>query len=643
MIKQWKVFNFKSVRTETELELAPLTIFAGANSTGKSTLLQSMLIVAQTLGHKVSSRSVVLNGALARLGQFDDLKSADSDANQIVIGWVCQPDRDVARSGGEAAPFQRSSPFFSRRERTLTSVSCDVAFDTQDTGEQREVTQVRPRLFSTILTAVMRDPDGGDTKCSMSIRRASNSDFADKRKWIEAVPEFAPGQARDSLDYQVDLDGDSLAELHDELPSAEPVGCTVRHFLPHRLSIGVDLPTETARAIVATVAGDNPRGAFRPRAAFRTSLVDRGTLVPSRAVDFIFNVLANYASVDQVESFREHCNRPSHDNASGVALDLFLEQLRRLPRTLRVELRSALADSAEFDDLVATSIRAGEIEDAAVLHYRLPAGIAEAGRYLDDFFARSVRYLGPLRDEPKSLYPLAPVADPADIGLKGEHTAAVLDLHKNLAIRYVPSTAFGDEEVEPTVVTRTLRTAVIDWLRYLGVADNVESQDKGKFGHELTVSVPHGGRPQDLTHVGVGVSQVLPILVASLLADSDTTLIFEQPELHLHPKVQTLLGDFFLSMTRVGKQCIIESHSEYIVNRLRRRVAASTSDSWAESVKIYFVEKDQRGSSFREVAMNEYGAIADWPEGFFDQSQREAEEILRGATKKRRARRERER
>ena len=182
---------------------------------------------------------------------------------------------------------------------------------------------------------------------------------------------------------------------------------------------------------------------------------------------------------------------------------------------------------------------------------------------------------------------------------------------------------------------------MIDWLRYLGVAENVESRDKGKFGHELTVSIAGSGTPHDLTHVGVGVSQVLPILVTSLLAEPDTTLIFEQPELHLHPKVQTLLADFFLSMTQLGKQCLIETHSEYLINRIRFRAAAAVkSNPWVEAVKMYFVERDTQGSLFREVNINEYGAILDWPEGFFDQSQRETEAILRAATIKRKAKRE---
>src|SRR5882672_6722060 len=91
MIASWKLFNFKSVKNETKLDFGPLTIFAGANSSGKSTLIQSVLLISQTLSHRVRSRSVVLNGSLTRLGQFDDLKSHGGDADQIVIGWECEP------------------------------------------------------------------------------------------------------------------------------------------------------------------------------------------------------------------------------------------------------------------------------------------------------------------------------------------------------------------------------------------------------------------------------------------------------------------------------------------------------------------------------------------------------------------------
>jgi predicted ATPase len=254
------------------------------------------------------------------------------------------------------------------------------------------------------------------------------------------------------------------------------------------------------------------------------------------------------------------------------------------------------------------------------------------------YFSQSVKYLGPLRDEPKALYPLGNSADPFDIGLKGENTAAVLDLHKARFVRFIPPTAFTEPAIpSDAAITRTLQAATSEWLRYLGVAESVDSQDRGKLGHELKVRIDQTAGDQDLTHVGVGVSQVLPILVMCLLAEPDTALLFEQPELHLHPKVQTLLGDFFLSMALMKKQCIIETHSEYLINRLRFRAAAAAPEkSVADQMTIYFVEKKDGRSQFRSVVVNDYGAIQDWPEGFFDQSQREAEETLKAAVKKRR-------
>src|SRR5580698_5246676 len=106
----------------------------------------------------------------------------------------------------------------------------------------------------------------------------------------------------------------------------------------------------------------------------------------------------------------------------------------------------------------------------------------------------------------------------------------------------------------------------------------------GKLGHELKVTTHGVERPHDLTNVGVGVSQVLPIVVMCLLAPVDSTMILEQPELHLHPAVQARLADFFLSIAKAGKQCIVETHSEYLINRLRLRSVQAMDDELSELV-----------------------------------------------------------
>jgi predicted ATPase len=171
----------------------------------------------------------------------------------------------------------------------------------------------------------------------------------------------------------------------------------------------------------------------------------------------------------------------------------------------------------------------------------------------------------------------------------------------------------------------------------MGVGSKIQTIDQGKLGHELKIATAEGQNLQDLTQVGVGVSQVLPILVLSLLADPGSTLIFEQPELHLHPRVQTRLADFFVSMTHLGKQCVVETHSEYLINRLRYQAAASQGRNVSDSVILYFVEKEGGRSQYRPVRINMYGVIEDWPRGFFDENEENAAAILRAGLNKRRS------
>src|SRR5262249_48954353 len=136
-----------------------------------------------------------------------------------------------------------------------------------------------------------------------------------------------------------------------------------------------------------------------------------------------------------------------------------------------------------------------------------------------EFFRFSVRYLGPLRDEPKPLYPLQALAGPTDVGPKGELTAAVLHLNERILIEYLPSATFASDDLTVDPRTVPLHDAVVDWLRYLGVAADFQTSERGKFGHELRIKTDNSSEFQDLTNVGVGVSQILPIVVTCLLAD----------------------------------------------------------------------------------------------------------------------------
>ena len=617
MITKWKLFNFKSVRNETELILGPLTILSGPNSSGKSTWTQSMLLISQTLSSRVSSRSVVLNGNLTRLGQFDDLRSFGSEAEQILIGWECSPQIDEQSAGFDGPGMTRRliGGWGFANER-LQNVSCELSFDVDPSSSQRDLMQLQPRLFGCSVSCLTRTRDSVDVRSVLRAARAGQP-----MAKVPQVPDLDSETAR-SLDYDIELDENSMEELRSDLTSVEAVGCTFRHFLPDRLSIRFDKTELEAARIFSAIYDQRPSIGYRTRYLYSE---DREIMIPESVVALLKERLGKIGQ-----------SLLGGDDIAPLSAQDWQERMRRLSRQDQFKLRQALQDQeTSLADEIRQIILSEKGSQYTLASNPLPRTMTNAVRYLNYFFSNWVKYLGPLRDEPKPLYPLAATTDPSDIGLRGEYTAAVLDLHKDRLITYIPTSNFVTPAVRVQTTARSLEAAVLDWLHYMGVAEKVETHDRGKLGHELKVTTSGTDMPQDLTHVGVGVSQVLPILVMCLLADKDTALIIEQPELHLHPKVQTLLADFFLSMSLLGKQCIIETHSEYIINRLRFRAASAPGNELSSLVRIYFVEKQEGVSSFREVQVNEYGAIVDWPDGFFDQSQSEAEEILRAATLKR--------
>jgi predicted ATPase len=574
-----------------------------------------------------------LNGALTSLGQFDDLKSSGSESDQIAIKFTCRPlyDPDRATSPRSVAT-RRGSIYYGLRSNNLSEVTCEISFDADPSSSDRDLFQIQPRLFASQLNCTSRDEDNVDQKAEILVRYSNK--LLSETDSIDDIGEI-DDQLRAGLSYDVHLDDTSMAEVKEDFRSARAIGCILRHFLPDRVIYDIETLQEDANAVTIALQDD-----FRHSFALRRHL-GRDILLSKEIISVLRDVLEGVVKFDDIFMGNREQQSLFELDSESMPLRAWLESVHLLPRDTRINVQQALRETDDLFDRILDAMKISNpssSEHHDFIPYRPPRQIAEAAWYLDEYFSSSLKYLGPLRDAPKPLYPLAPAADPHDVGLRGEHTASILELHKNKKIKYIPSIHFKVPTVDRKAVTRTLETAVIDWLQYLGVASSVKSRDQGKLGYELKVGLSDSDVTYDLTHVGVGVSQVLPILVMCLLADTDSTLVFEQPELHLHPKVQTLLGDFFLSMALCNKQCIVETHSEYFIDRLRFRIAAASSENELNSLtKIYFVEKPSQGSFFREVVINEYGAISDWPEGFFDQSQQQAEEILRAAAMKRKA------
>lgn len=119
-------------------------------------------------------------------------------------------------------------------------------------------------------------------------------------------------------------------------------------------------------------------------------------------------------------------------------------------------------------------------------------------------------------------------------------------------------------------------------------------------------------------NVGFGLTQVLPIIVAALAANKGDLLLIENPEVHLHPAGQALMGQFLTEVAAAGVQVLTESHSDHVLNGIRRSVKAEKLS--AEKVAIHFFKpRNANGEQVTSPILDAIGGIDYWPDGFFDQ------------------------
>ena len=132
-------------------------------------------------------------------------------------------------------------------------------------------------------------------------------------------------------------------------------------------------------------------------------------------------------------------------------------------------------------------------------------------------------------------------------------------------------------------------------------------------------------------NVGIGTSQVLPVLITGLLSESGEYLLFEQPELHLHPYSQSRLADFFVELVKQGRKIIVETHSEYFVLRMRYQILVNGISE--NDIMINFFQ-NKGGTRISQGKLSGYGNLQ-YPEDFRDETQKLLDDLMNAALEKR--------
>ncbi len=247
--------------------------------------------------------------------------------------------------------------------------------------------------------------------------------------------------------------------------------------------------------------------------------------------------------------------------------------------------------------------------------------LESAGEMLLKELSRVI-YLGPLREMAQRHYP-TPGTSRSAIDDDGTNAPALL-IASALAHRAAKNKP-GDLPETARLFEQTCH-----WLKEMGLADKLAikqlpkremTEDQMGVWYEIRVEVDD--ESSNLRDVGVGVSQVLPVIVAALTAESGHIVIVEEPESHLHPLAQAGLAELFAQVSRDRNvQFIVETHSEHLFRRMQTLIAQDRLS--LKEAAMYFVERMGKRAEIRPLEISDKGRIANWPDKFFGDSAGEA-------------------
>jgi len=260
-----------------------------------------------------------------------------------------------------------------------------------------------------------------------------------------------------------------------------------------------------------------------------------------------------------------------------------------------------------------------EYNDPEGLEMLLPPGSNAKSVQMVELL-REIIFLSVLRIGPADVFPSPeePVPVHADVGVQGEFAPWWFQ-------------RFLDEEIDqsrcnPSDKAITLRRQFNAWAGELfpGAQGNAQTIEKTNLLRlELRIGdIDDWRRP---SNIGYGLTYAFPVIVAGLLAKPGQILMIDSPEAHLHPMGQSRMGRFLARIAAAGVQVIIETHSDHILNGIR--LAVRDQNIIPEKVAVHFFNhpgavKTCSAQVFSPL-VDSQGNLSEWPEGFFDQSEKD--------------------
>ena len=575
VLKGIEIENFKSYTEKQYIHFSDLSVLLGANSSGKSTALQALLIMKQTIECNSPDEELLMSGKYVALGDFDDV--------------ISDPKKDYFSLAAVLEETEKSENEIENDEFKITWY-----FKRADDGISAMLTKL-DIVYETM---------------TLSFERAENMHYMyinGKRSPFSTVLANLI-MIKYNIHYDIEFNN-KLAELLNELSK------------------------ELLTKKVTTVQTDQPVSLSEIE-KFYFKLMDR----IQTSEDKNYNIL---------EEHGEMAKRVGEllDKFGEMELPRFEAISRILPRELRLKMLELALSGLDTMENVDNIISKYEkyLSDYSMIKHRVEdfKGVFGLGsnpfrlfdrdvgkkddltqlKFALDFYNSFLKniltkifFVGPIRETPKGLYNIGFETIPKYVGPTGSYFASVL-LHENKKER---------EYILPDRVEKcTLSDALAEWMIHLNVASAVDVDKKNSFGFSVSIKNMEQVK-SDIMNVGIGTSQVLPVLISVLLSEPNEILVFEQPELHLHPYSQSRLADMFTEFCKHGRKIILETHSEYFLLRLRYHIVKEYYSKDATAVNFF---QNKGGTKVTSANVSGYGNI-DYPEDFRDETQELLNSIL---------------
>lgn len=544
MLRSMQLESFKAFGQRTIIPFAPITLIFGENSSGKSSILQSLNLLKQTRESRDVEALLLprTDNGFADLGSFQEMLF-DHELERklhIRLDTTWENDLERRRFSGRGVP-------------QANGIGLEVSFERKSLKDEVSLHQVQlfdpsnneclARFDHTEMTRELRRmasmPFRPDRRISASSVRAARCSYVTKNPalWTPAYDSM-----RERRDMLIKMMGE-LRRMADLQASNE------------------DIPAEAREEMEFERFG-------------RVSNTDLDAAIKFYQSDF------------GIEQFIDRFH--PHQLASVIALDGF------------VPIRGGVLSDVPQPELVAHEI----MGRPSRLDWILDIGqvAASAGRTLEQTL-RALFPIGPFRNAPERWYIFTGTC-PQDVGYRGH---------------LLPDLLFRRGEL----VQEANR-----WLERLNIGYQLLIRPLGPEANDLfEVRLQDTRRKPSvdvaLPDVGFGISQVLPLVVQSLAA-TEQIISVEQPEVHIHPRLQADLGDLLIESIKEPRrnQFIIETHSEHLALRLQRRVREkilSPSD-----ISIVYVGRGANGATVQPLRLDEEGDFMDdFPGGFFPERLRE--------------------